>query len=159
MPYIDTEKVAQMRKAIRKALPDYTISVTKHHHSTVDVKIMSGPIVGVDNVNVYWYKDHLGPDKLDRPDAIAVIDTIIAEIFKTEKPKTLVEDGDYGTVPTFYYDVDFGKWDKPYVCTDPDAADVLMVKQEFRRIQRFHEQEARYAAYKQERESKLHLVV
>jgi len=83
---------------------------------------------------------------------------IVAQIFKVEKPETLVEDSDYGTVPTFYYDVDFGAWDKPYVCTDPDATDKLAIQQEFRRIDRFHEQETRYAAWKAERESKLHLV-
>lgn len=149
MPYIDTNKVAQMRKAIRKALPDYTVSVTKRHHSSVDVALMSGPIVPAE-VNVFWYKDHLGPDKLDRPDAIAVIDTILAEIFKVEKRRIVSEDGDYGSIPNFYYDVSFGKWDKPYVCTDPDAADKLMVKQEFRRIDRFHEQEARMVIFRQE---------
>ena len=143
MPYIETSKVAEMRKAIRRALPEYEISVTKHHHSTVQVKIMRGPIVGADNVNVYWYKDHFGPEKLDRPDVIKVVDTIIAEIFKVEKPRTLVEDGDYGNVPTFYYDVDFGKWDEPYVCTDPDAQDKLEVQQAFRQIDRFKEQERR----------------
>jgi len=35
----------------------------------------NGSIVGVEGVNVFWYKDHFGPDKLDRPDVIAVIDT------------------------------------------------------------------------------------
>lgn len=115
------------------------------------------PIVSA-SVNVYWYKDHLGPDKEDRPEAIAVIDAIIAEIHKVEAPRIVSEDGDYGSIPNFYYDVTFGAWDKPYICTDPDAADTLMVKQEFRRIQRFHEQEARYQAYKQERESHLTLV-
>jgi hypothetical protein len=158
MPYIETKDVAAIRRAIKAALPDYVLSVTKHHHSTVQVHIMSGPIVDVPNVNVYWFKDHLGPDKLDRPDAIEVIDKIITEIFKVRTPKTLVEDGDYGTVPTFYYDVRFGKWDKPYVCTDPDADDKLAIQQSFRQIDRFNEQEARYAAYKAERETKLRLV-
>lgn len=158
MPYIESSQVAQMRKAIRAALPEYKISVTKRHHSSVDVCLLSGPIVEA-AINVFWYKDHLGPDKEDRPDAIAVIDAVIAEIFKVQTPKTLVEDSDYGNVPTFYYDVTFGKWDKPYVCTDPDAADKLMIQQEFRRITRFHEQEARRVAYKAEREIQhLHLV-
>ena len=152
MPYIDTNKVALMRSAIRKALPAYTISVRKRHHSTVDIKIMSGPIVGVDHVNVYWYKEHLGPEKLDRPDAIAVIETIINEIKKVETPRTLVEDGDYGNVPTFYYDVSFGAWDKPYVCTDPDAPDKLAIQQEFRRLDRYQERETRRLAWRQERE-------
>jgi hypothetical protein len=158
MPYIDTKDVAAMRKAIRAALPGYKISVTKHHCSSVEVAILAGPIVGTDNVNVYHYRDNLGPEKLDRPDAVAVVDTIIAEIFKVRQPETLVEDGDYGNVPTFYYDVRFGKWNEPYTCTDPDAADRLAIQQEFRKIDRWNEQRARYAAYKRERERKLRLV-
>jgi hypothetical protein len=152
MPHISSENVATMRKAIRKALPGYVISITKHHHSTVQVRIMSGPVVGVEHVNVYWYKDHFGPHKEDRPDVIALIDIIKAEIFKVETPRELVYDGDYGSVPTFYWDISFGKWDKPYVCTDPDAADRLMIRQELARGRLFDEQERRYAAWKQERE-------
>jgi hypothetical protein len=158
MPYIDTKDVAAMRKAIKAALPDYKISVTKDHHSTVDVAILSGPIVGVDNVNVYWYKDNLGPEKLDRPDAIAVVDTILAEIRRVRAPKIVSEDGDYGSIPNFYYDVSFGKWDQPYLCTDPDAQDRLEIQQEFRKLDRWHEQEARMAEYRRERESNLRLV-
>lgn len=159
MPYIDTKSVAQMRKAIRAALPEYVISVRKHHHSTVQVHLMSGPIVGVKGVNVFWFKDHFGPDKLDRPDVIKVVQTIIDEIFKVEKVKIVSEDGDYGSIPNFYYDVEFGTWDKPYVCTDPDAADRLAIQQEFRRIDRWHEQERRYEQYRRERgQSNLRLV-
>ncbi len=148
MPYIDTKDVAAIRKAIKAALPDYVLSVTKDHHSGVDVRVMSGPIVAPEHVNVYWFKDHLGPNKEDRPDAIAVIEKIIAEIFKVRTPKTLVEDGDYGNVPTFYYDVSFGKWDNPYVCTDPDAEDKLQIQQSFRQIDRFNEHEARLAEWR-----------
>lgn len=155
MPYIESSKVAEMRKAIRKALPDFKISVTCNHYSSVDVRIMSGPIAEA-AINVFWFKDHLGPDKEDRPDVIAVVETIIAEIFKVERPRELVYDGDYGSVPTFYYDIAFGRWDKPlYICTDPDAANKLRVKQEADRLTRFHEQEAQYAIWKQEREAKL----
>jgi hypothetical protein len=155
MPYIDTKDVAAMRKAIKAALPDYKISITKHHHSSVNVAIISGPIVGVDSVNVFWYRDHLGPEKLDRPDAIAVIDEIMAQIKRVRMPEIVSEDGDYGSIPNFYYDVSFGKWDQPYVCTDPDAQDRLEIQREFRKIDRWHEQEARRAEYRRERELRL----
>lgn len=137
MPLISTENLAAIRKGIKRALPEYTLSITRNHHSTVDVHIMSGPIPVVKNVNVYWYKDNLK----DRPDAVKVIETIIAEIFRVEKPRTLVEDGDYGNVPTFYYDVSFGKWDKPYVCTDPDAETRLEIRREFDQIKARKERE------------------
>ena len=85
MPYISSEEVAAIRKAIRAALPEYSISVTKQHHSTVQVSIMSGPIAPVEHVNVYWYKENLE----DRPDAVAVIDAILAEIRKVKQPRAL----------------------------------------------------------------------
>lgn len=138
MAYIDTNKVAQMRKAIRQALPNFTVSVRTRHHSSVDVKIMRGPIPAVETVNVYHYKDHLK----DRPDAVRVIDAIIAEIRKVETPKIVSEDGDYGNIPNFYYDVTFGAWDKPYICTDPDAETRLEVKREFNKIKDLKEWQA-----------------
>lgn len=114
MPYIDSAKVAAMRKAIRAALPDFKISVTRHHHSSVHVNIMSGNIPTVEHVNIFHYKRTLAET---RPDAGKVIDTILDALFAVEKPRELVYDGDYGSVPTFYYDVTFGKWDKDYVQT------------------------------------------
>jgi len=130
MPYIGTDEVAAIRKGIKKALPGYTFSIRKHRSSTVDVKIMSGPIVAVEHVNVYWYKDHLK----DRPDAVKVIETILAEIKKVKEPKIVSEDGDYGSIPNFYYDVAFGAWVKPYACTDPDATEKLEIRRVFDEI-------------------------
>jgi hypothetical protein len=114
MPFISSEDVATIRKAVRAALPEFKVSVTKEHHSSVHVTLIEGPIAApVEGVNVYWYKEHLK----DRPDAIEVVDTILAEIFKVKKCYTEVEDSDYGSVPNFYYHVHFGKWDKPYIQT------------------------------------------
>ena len=104
MPYIDPNQTKLMRAAIRKALPQYDVSVRTEHHSTVDVRLMSGPIPPVP-VNVYWYKEHLK----NNPDALAVVDTIMNEIHKVQTPRELVYDGDYGSVPTFYINISFGK--------------------------------------------------
>ena len=117
MPFISSEDVATMRKAIRAALPDFKISVTGHHHSSVNVRIMSGPIPPAEHVNVFSYKEHLK----DRPDAVEVIDKILAEIFKVKEERIIVHDSDYGAVPNFYYDVNFGQWDRPYVCTTKEG--------------------------------------
>ena len=141
MPYIASEEVAQMRKLIRKALPEFEVSVTKHHHSSVEVRLMRGPIAPSE-VNVYWYKDKLK----DRPDVVAVVDKVLGIIKQVKTPRTIVEDDDYGNVPNFYYDISFGKWDKPYVCTDPDAEDRTQIWKEFNQIRRFEEQEERYQA-------------
>jgi len=110
MPCISSEQVAQMRKAIRAALPEYVVSVTKQHHSSVKVYIMSGPIEPV-AVNVFWYKEHLK----DNPTALALVQTILDKIFAVVAPRIVREDGDYGSIPNFYYDISFGKWDRPYV--------------------------------------------
>lgn len=135
MPYIETSKVAEMRKAIRKALPDFKISVTKHHHSSVNVNIMSGPIPAVD-INEFHYKRHLA----DSPVTVEVIDTIVKCIFDVQTPKELVNDGDYGSVPTFYYNIRFGKWDKDYVMTEPtaehEARERRVIQKEFDQIRR-----------------------
>lgn len=143
MPCITSEEVAAMRKGIKRALPDYTFSIRRRHHSSIDIVVLSGPIVAVQSVNVFWYREHLGPTKENRPDAIAVIDAILAEVFKVKKSKIVSEDGDYGSIPNFYYDVSFGRWDKPYVCTDPDAEDQLLIRQAFDQIRRFEQQERR----------------
>lgn len=155
MPYIDSDDVAKMRKGIRAALPDYKISVRKHHSSTVNVTVLSGPIPNVEHVNVFWYKDNLGLGKGNRLDAIKVIDTIIAEIFKVRKPETLVEDGDYGTVPTFYYNVSFGAWDKPYVCTDSQAEEELEDRLEIRREFNAVADEIKYQEWKRKQPLRL----
>ena len=42
MPYVSSEDVAKMRKNIRAALPEYVVSVTKRHYSSVEVHLMSG---------------------------------------------------------------------------------------------------------------------
>ena len=109
MPHIGTDKVAIMRQNIRRALPAYKINVRTHHGSTVDVRIMSGPIAPV-NVNVYWYKEHLK----NNAEALALIETILSKIHEVQTPRELVYDGDYGSVPTFYISVNFGEWNKPY---------------------------------------------
>lgn len=134
MPYIETAKVAEMRKAIRKALPDYKISVTKHHHSSVNVAIMSGPIPAVEHVNEFHYRRDLA----DRPEAVEVLDTIVEKIFAVQEQRELVNDGDYGSVPNFYYNIRFGQWDKDYVMTEPtkasDAQMRRLIRKEFAAI-------------------------
>lgn len=44
MGYIETEKVAEIRKKVRAEFPAFKISVTRDHYSTVNVRIMKGPV-------------------------------------------------------------------------------------------------------------------
>ncbi len=114
MPFISSTEVAAMRKAIRAALPEFKVSVTRRHHTEVDVRLMSGPIAPVPHVNVFWYKEKLA----SRPDVVKVVDTILAEIKKVKTPRIVSEDSDYGSIPNYYYNIDFGTWDKIYQQTE-----------------------------------------
>lgn len=126
MPYISTEKVREIRKELKAALPEFKLSVAKRHSSTVVVSIMSGPLEypGVLNperkrdymqINVYWYTQHY--------EGLPEWQEVFKKIsdIATKEQTTLVEDGDYGTVPTYYFDLNIGKWDKGYICTTPPA--------------------------------------
>lgn len=113
MPYISTEEVREIRKNIRKELPEFKVSVTKDHHSSVCVSLMEGPVDFKGDhiqVNHYWYKDHYK----DQPEVVEIFSKILDTIYKCKNQKTLVVDGDYGAVPNYYIDINVGKWDKPY---------------------------------------------
>ena len=43
MAYINAEQVKAIRLALKKEFPEFKFSVTKRHHSEVDVRLMSGP--------------------------------------------------------------------------------------------------------------------
>lgn len=114
MPYISKEQVKQKREALKKAFPDFKLSITSDY-SEIRVAIMEAPfnlMEGVnqnyESVNPYYiaenYKDN--PKKME---VLLKIRDIINSGNGTE-----VEDGDYGTVPKFYISIMVGKWDKPF---------------------------------------------
>lgn len=114
MPYIKTESVKQIREELKRALPEFKLSVVREHHSSVNVSIMAGSVdFGGDHldINQYWYKDHYK----DNPEVLKVIETILNTIYKVETPRELVNDSDYGSVPTFYINISVGKWDRKYI--------------------------------------------
>ncbi|MDH5723387.1 MAG: hypothetical protein OEY94_08720 [Alphaproteobacteria bacterium] len=116
MPYISSENVKKIRDALKKALPDFKLSVTRRHHSSVDVALMAGPVdfgCNNDGVNRFYYKR----DYADNPAAIKVFDTIMQVMNERCKQKELVYDSDYGSVPNYYQNIQIGKWNKPYVIT------------------------------------------
>jgi hypothetical protein len=110
MPYISTESVAAKRALLKKAFPEYKLSITRVHSSTICVDIMGGPIELTDaQVNVFYAHEHY------EGEAKRVICGII-DIIKAGE-KIISPDTDYGNVPNFYYEVNIGKWDKPYACS------------------------------------------
>ncbi len=122
MPYISKQEVSVKRLALKKALPDYKLSVRNIDHSTISVAIMKGPHkFEVDEssfsrqVNHYYMKEHFKDDT----EGLKIL-TTIKDIIQ-ENQTELVYDGDYGSVPTFYIRIEIGQWEKPYICTTNEA--------------------------------------
>ena len=112
MPYITTEEVKEIRKAIRAALPEFKVSVRREHHSSVIVTLLEGPIDFGDerHVNHFHYRKHYE----GQPEAIAVFDKIMGVFEAVKKPEVAFVDSDYGSVPNYYQKIQIGEWDRPY---------------------------------------------
>ncbi len=107
MPYITTEHVKNVRNELKRTFPDVKFSVTRHHHSSIEIHVMSSPF--------QWEKDYFGvnhfyPEQYENAEFLAKI-TEIAE----RGNRTVSHDGDYGAIPQFYVNIAVGKWDKPHV--------------------------------------------
>jgi len=129
MPYITKDQVAAKRAALKKALPEFKLSVRNRNHSQICVTILNGPIEmtqdprGYEQVNHFWIDDHYE----DRPEIKNVLNTI-ANICK-EDQRELVYDGDYGSVPTFYVSISIGDWDRPYEVKKPRVKKTRVAKE------------------------------
>lgn len=113
MPYITTSEVAEKRAAIKKAFPTWKFSISRKHYSTLSVIIISADLdllpegEKYSQINPYHIKNHY-------TGAIAEALTAINDL-AANGVRTLVNDGDYGNVPTFYVDISIGNWDKPFI--------------------------------------------
>jgi hypothetical protein len=111
MPYISTESVKEIRNELKSTFPNFKFSVRRDNHSSVIVTVLSGPIDfgGTDiSVNQYWLADNWGHN----PEALDFL-TKLKSIIGREQ-RELVYDGDYGSVPNYWYSISIGRWDKPY---------------------------------------------
>lgn len=111
MSYISASTVAAKRKQIKAAFPDYKFSITRRHGSSICVDILAGPLdmgTTYTQVNTYYIKDHYA----ETPAVMNVLQGIYA--IAAEGKTTLTEDSDYGTIPTFYVNLNIGDWNKPY---------------------------------------------
>ena len=112
MPYISTEDVKEIRNNLKREFPNFRFSVRRDHYSSVKVNVMSGPMdfgTTRESVNHYWLADHYG----DRPQVLNFLQQVNQIVGLNQRE--LVYDGDYGSVPTYYYDIQIGRWDRPYV--------------------------------------------
>ena len=121
MPYITKEQVKAKRDALKKALPNYKLSVTTEHYSGIKVAIMSGPSdfhgTTYEQLNPYRdYREELWDrdleDAVSYPEIANIMDIIMPIL--NEGMGEGFEDSDYGHVPSYYTWVHIGKWDKPY---------------------------------------------
>jgi len=106
MPYISTERVAEIRKELKATFPDVKFSVVREHYSTVRVAVMESPLEWGDTrtINPFY------PENAPNPEFCrAVIDIMDAG------NSILFHDGDYGAVPKWYTSLEIGKWDRPHI--------------------------------------------
>lgn len=129
MAYINREKSAAIRKALKARFPDWKFSVRIDNHTSLDVVILSGPInlfafrnegrwdrdafereTGYTQVNHFWIGDHwTGPAK----------DFL-------EEVKAICNEGnhDNSDIQTDYFDVGWyfhlsiGTWGRPFQLTE-----------------------------------------
>jgi hypothetical protein len=120
MPYISKEQVKAKREALKKALPQFKMSITTEHYSGIKVAILSGPVdFGVEYSQLNQYADYREP-RWDRQTEQYVSNPAIADLMETVMPilnegiGNGFEDSDYGHVPDYYTWVHIGQWDKPY---------------------------------------------
>ena len=120
MPYITSDKVKSIRKAIKDKYPKFKFSITRENHSGVRICLMESnidfrPIIndarGCFQINQWSIKSTFEGN----PRAIKMWEDIYK--IADEGNYTVVEDGDYGKVPSFYVWLEVGKWDKPYIYT------------------------------------------
>jgi hypothetical protein len=117
MPYITSDRVKEIRNAIKKALPQFKFSVTCQHGSTIKVCILSGPIRMTDKpdgyvqVNEFYIRDHYQ----NTPEIMEVLLKVYG--IMNAGNYTQYESADYGSIPSFYCNLNIGQWDKPFIYT------------------------------------------
>lgn len=117
MPYISTEQVKLVRNALKKEFPKVKFSITRENYSTICVSILESSIDfdisprDYKRVNEY----RIDEDYTGNEQAKNILNRVYEIINITHEQKELVYDGDYGSVPNYYIDINIGKWNRPYV--------------------------------------------
>lgn len=116
MPYISSEEVKAKRERIKKEFPGFKFSITRKHHSSINVNILEAPINLLTNkegrtheqINHFYIEEHYK----DNPE----IKNVLLKIYNimSEGVRIISEDGDYGSIPNFYTNISIGTWEKPF---------------------------------------------
>lgn len=111
MPFISKEEVKAKRDALKKEFPRVKFHVKWYHYSSICVNIMEAPFEITkeqENVNHYYIAEHYANSPEVRDFLLKVKEII------NKGNYTASVDGDYGNIPSFYINIKFGEWDKPY---------------------------------------------
>lgn len=108
MAYITTQEVKEIRNELKKSFPNLKLSVTREHHSVLNVSIMEG---NIDFGSQYQQLNHLYlREHKNKHNMILRMITMICNTknFDHSDPQT-----DYFNVG-YYFHLQIGKWDKGY---------------------------------------------
>lgn len=122
MAYISTKEVAEIRKELKKAFPNFRFGVRKEHYSSVNVTIKKGPALPADvfthgegyaQLNQY-YPDNYGSFSKMLKKIVEIIKTAPA---KADGGRAYYDNSDamidyFDTA--FYMHINVGSWNKPY---------------------------------------------
>lgn len=115
MPYISTDRVKEIRNELKTTFPQFKFSVKRYHYSVVVVTIRKGPIDFGNTefmVSPHWLENRWKEKNLQ---AYEFFDKVVKIV--NHGNCTVVEDGDYGSIPRFYIDINVGDWQRPYEVT------------------------------------------
>jgi hypothetical protein len=137
MAYMNQERKAKIAQALKPVLAKYGVKGTLRvrNHMAICLTLKSGPIdfiansnrvcgsnhyqvargfrpntQGYDQVNPYWFQDHYD----------GVAKEFLTDAFKALKAADYYDNSDAMTDyfdTAYYYDLNVGTWDKPYVVT------------------------------------------
>jgi len=137
MAYMNQERKAKIAQALKPVLAKYGVkgSLSVRNHMAICLTLKSGPIDFIansnrvcgndhyqvsrgfrpntnnyDQVNPYWFQDHYD----------GVAKEFLTEAFKALKAADYYDNSDAMTDyfdTAYYYDLNIGRWDKPYVVT------------------------------------------
>jgi hypothetical protein len=114
MAYMNQEKKAKIAANLKPVLKKYGMkgSLRVRNHMCIVLTLKSGKInfEGREQVNPYWFHDHYE----------GVAKDFLTEAFNALKSADYYDNSDarYDYFDTaYYYDIEIGKWNKPFVVT------------------------------------------
>lgn len=109
MPFITKQEVTDIRKALKTKFPKWKFSIGGSNSSNLSVRILKSTHDFKEKsktVNIYWI------DRSFEEQDAAVLQSILDTIYSVAERKTISEDADYGSIPSYYLDFKIGNWNK-----------------------------------------------